>query len=141
MPKSNISPAVKRQVFERAKGRCEYCQSPAAFSTHPFAMEHIVPKSKNGSNAPENLALACLGCNGSKYAKTRAIDPVTLQSVSLFHPRTQIWSEHFTWNETFTRIIGLSPTGRATAEALKLNRPELLNLRFALMFIGEHPPE
>src|SRR5712691_1795598 len=31
----------KRAVAERARGRCEYCLSPAAFSSDPFAVEHI----------------------------------------------------------------------------------------------------
>ena len=38
-------------------------------------------------------------------------------------------------------IAGRTATGRATVEALHLNRPELLNLRHALRAIGVHPPE
>jgi hypothetical protein len=37
-------------------------------------------------------------------------------------------------------IIGRTATGRATIEALHLNRPELLNLRRALRAVGAHPP-
>ena len=38
-------------------------------------------------------------------------------------------------------ISGCTAIGRATIEALHLNRPELLNLRRALSAIGGHPPQ
>jgi hypothetical protein len=37
-------------------------------------------------------------------------------------------------------IIGLTPTGRATIEALHLNRANVVNLRRVLYALGEHPP-
>jgi hypothetical protein len=58
----------------------------------------------------------------------------------LFNPRQQKWGEHFNWSENFTRIIGLTPTGRATVVSLQLNREELLNFRRILFAAGEHPP-
>ena len=88
-----------------------------------------MPRSQNGETSLDNLALACQGCNNFKYNKTQARDPVTNHSVPLFHPRQQLWQEHFTWNERFELIIGITATGRATVEALKLNRQELVNLR------------
>jgi hypothetical protein len=57
----------------------------------------------------------------------------------LFHPRKQRWQDHFTWDEHFEPIIGFTATGRATVEALQLNRPELVNLRRLLYAAGEHP--
>jgi len=38
-------------------------------------------------------------------------------------------------------IVGRTATGRATVDALHLNRPELINLRHILYRLGEHPPE
>jgi len=46
----------------------------------------------------------------------------------------------YIWNEDFTLIIGLTPTGRATVETLQLNREGLVNLRRLLYAMGEHPP-
>jgi hypothetical protein len=37
-------------------------------------------------------------------------------------------------------LVGLTPTGRATVETLKLNREGLINLRRVLYVMGEHPP-
>jgi hypothetical protein len=112
----------RRDVERRAKGCCEYCQSPAKYATQTFSLDHIVPRSQGGKVSLDNLALACQGCNNHKYNKTRSRDPLTDQLIDLFHPRQQRWRDHFTWDERFELVIGLTATGRATVEALKLNR-------------------
>ncbi len=106
----------------------------------PFSAEHIQPRSRGGPTTFRNLAWACQGCNNFKYRKTAAREPVTGEVVPLFHPRKQRWAEHFAWNEDGTLMLGLSPTGRATVEALRLNRKGLMNLRRVLFAVGEHPP-
>ncbi|MEP6988805.1 MAG: HNH endonuclease, partial [Chloroflexota bacterium] len=75
-----------------------------------------------------------------KYNKTENYDPVTVQKVALFHQRQQKWSDHFVWNEDYSLIIGITPTGRMTVEVLHLNRDGLVNLRKVLYQMGEHPP-
>ncbi len=40
------------------------------------------------------------------------------------------------WNEDFTLAIGSTPTGRATAPQLQLNREGVVNLRRVLCTIG-----
>lgn len=140
MAKSYIASGIKRLVIDRAKGYCEYCKCPSDFSTEPFSIEHIQPRSKAGLDDIENLAFSCIGCNVFKSDKTEFIDPVSQQIVPLFNPRTMIWSDYFIWDEMQTLIIGHTSTGRATIEALKLNRPPVKNLRRALIAIGEHPP-
>ena len=64
------------------------------------------------------LARACQGCNSRKYVAIEALDPVTGETVPLYHPRRDRWLEHFAWNEDDTLIIGLTPTGRTTVEKL-----------------------
>ncbi len=105
-----------------------------------FSVEHIVPRARGGTNTLDNLALACQGCNNHKYLKTEDRDPITGMVVPLFHPRQQRWNDHFVWSEDYTLIIGITPIGRATVEALRLNRPGLVNLRRVLYAMGEHPP-
>lgn len=136
-----ISSALKQEVKTRAHGCCEYCQSQSRFSPDPFSVEHILPLIKNGTSESTNLAYACQGCNNFKYSHTEAIDPVTGKMKPLFHPRQQIWDEHFTWNEDYTEIIGLTPTGRATIDRMKLNRVGLVNFRRVLHTLNEHPPK
>jgi len=116
---------TRRLVADRANFRCEYCLSPAGLAPSPFSAEHILPRSLGGKNAEDNLAFSCQGCNGHKYARTKATDPVTGKIVSLFNPRQQNWSQHFSWTEDGTRVEGQSAVGRATVLALQLNRPGL----------------
>jgi len=58
----------------------------------------------------------------------------------LYNPREHRWSEHFAWNEDFTVLVGMTPTGRATIVKLALNRVAVVNLRRVLRAAGEHPP-
>ena len=134
-----LSRGFRRRVAERARWRCEYCLSPAAFCTQPFEVDHIIPRSKGGRGAADNLALSC-GCNSYKGQRTRARDPQTGRFASLFHPRRQRWARHFAWSDDFLLIRGRTATGRATVEALQLNRPQVVSLRNLLYLIGEHPP-
>ncbi len=140
MPEPRVSRALKRAVTRRAQGCCEYCHSQEQFSATTFSVEHILPRTRGGETEPGNLALSCQGCNGHKYTKTEAPDPVTGATVPLFHPRLHVWSEHFAWTEDYTVVVGLTATGRATMEALHLNRRGLINQRRSLRLTGEHPP-
>ena len=123
-----VTAQQKRATIKRANGCCEYCLSQARFAIQPFSVEHIVPLSKGGESTSKNLALACQGCNNHKYSKTEASDPISKKMVSLYNPRAHKWHSHFSWNDDFTLIIGITPTGRATVEALKLNRENIVNL-------------
>jgi hypothetical protein len=119
---------------------CEYCLALANYSFHPFPIDHIVPLSKGGSSAPDNLAYACQFCNNSKYDKISAVDPLTGIVAPLYNPRIHTWAKHFTWNEDFTMILGITPTGRGTVICLDMNRIEAVNLRSALRAYGVYPP-
>lgn len=132
--------ALRRLVMARAHGCCEYCFSQMRYSSHSFALEHILPKKHGGKTVANNLALSCQGCNDHKHTKIKARDPLTGKLAALYHPRRQQWTEHFTWSADYLEIIGLTPTGRATTSALRLNREEVVNLRRVLLAFSEHPP-
>jgi hypothetical protein len=57
------------------------------------------------------------------------IDPVTEQTVPLFHPQLQGWKEHFSWNEDASEIVGRTDIGRVTILTLKMNRPQLVRVQ------------
>ncbi len=141
MNKKRLTDKQKRFVFERAEGCCEYCCSQSLFAIQPFCIEHIRPRSRGGETKLDNLALSCQGCNNHKYTKMDATDPLTGRIAPLFHPRQDKWIDHFAWNEDCSLIIGQTRSGRATVEALRLNRIGLVNLRKALFETGKHPPE
>lgn len=121
MPKVHIPLSMQRAVIQRAKGYCEYCLLPVAFSPASFNFEHIIPLIKQGLTILLNLAFSCGGCNAHKKDKTEALDPLTHQLMPLFNPRTNIWSDHFQWSDDDLQIIGTTPTGRATVQLLKIN--------------------
>ena len=131
----------RKFVFERANRYCEYCKSPADYSTEPFSIEHIVPLVKNGLSELANYALSCLGCNFHKSTKIDILELISQKITPLFNPRSMTWDDHFVWDETSTIIIGKTAIGRATIQALKLNRQQIKNLRRALIAINEHPPK
>ena len=55
-----------RQVWQRARDRCEYCHLPASVYPLPFHVDHIIARQHGGLTIAGNLALACLYCNGTK---------------------------------------------------------------------------
>jgi len=140
MPRTHVTVQERQFIAERARGRCEYCRSPVDFATQSFSVEHICPISRGGETSRNNLALACPGRNGHKYTKIEATDPADGAIFPLYNPRTQSWREHFNWNEDFTRLIGLTPTGRVTVNALQMNRLGVMNMRRVLFASGLHPP-
>jgi hypothetical protein len=137
---SDFSDAVRIAVTDRAGGRCEYCRLPAHGQVATFPIDHIIPRTQGGSSALDNLALACPHCNARKWAYLDGPDPVTGQPVSLFHPRTQTWADHFQWSATDWAVIdGTTPCGRATVARLQMNHPDLLAVRRLLVALGLFP--
>jgi hypothetical protein len=136
---TTISAELRSQVHHRDENRCAYCQTPEHFTVTTFEVDHIVPASAGGETVLDNLCLACPACNRHKGARQSAPDPETGQLVSLYHPRQETWSSHFKWSEDQTQIVGLTPTGRATVEALHMNRPQMVRLRGIWKKMGYWP--
>ncbi len=86
------------------------------------------------------MCTACYDCNLIKGNRTQGIDPQTGLHVTFFHAHQQKWPEHFQWSEDKMLIHGLTPTGRVTVNALKLNRPQLVTARQFWLKTGIHPP-
>lgn len=142
MSRFYIPVEVERRVRIAARNRCGYCLSPQHLVMARLELEHIIPISKGGSNDESNLWLACPLCNGYKSDKTTAVDPETGETVKLFNPRTQDWFEHFRWTEDGLRVVGRTPTGRATVAALHLSDDaDALVVRSYWVLAGWHPPE
>jgi hypothetical protein len=78
-------------------------------------------------------------CNRHKAKRQTATDPITQKVVPLFHPQLQQWKDHFFWSKEGTEIEGLTPIGRATISALKMNRSQLIRIRGMWVKMGIHP--
>ncbi len=59
-----ISGSIKYEVLKRAKFRCELCGIPA--KDRALEVDHIIPKSKGGSDDISNFQALCYSCNSSK---------------------------------------------------------------------------
>ena len=122
-----IATRLREQVRIRAKNRCEYCGLSQVGQAASFHIDHVIPRASNGATIPENLALACVTCSLFKSAREMVLDPETGVVVPLFNPRNFSWKMHFRWDQE--KVIGISPTGRATVIALRMNRPIMLSIR------------
>lgn len=133
---NNISAFLRKLVIRRAENRCEYCRLSQKGQEATFHIDHIFPVAAGGETVAENLALACVSCSLRKGAKEIATDPQSKKEVSIFHPRRDVWREHFAWKGV--RIEGLTAVGRATVKALNLNRPLILAIREEEILLGRH---
>jgi 5-methylcytosine-specific restriction endonuclease McrA len=57
---------IREYLLEKFDRTCVYCGKKNV----PLEIEHIIPKSRGGSNRIDNLAIACHGCNQRKGALT-----------------------------------------------------------------------
>lgn len=131
---------IQNQVRQRARFLCEYCHTAEQWQYVRFTVDHVVPLASGGTDAPDNLALACFHCNRRKARKLTACDPDSGDEVSLFNPRQHVWNEHFIWSKDGLLVVGLTPIGRATVDALELNRERVFYIRRADVSVGRHPP-
>jgi hypothetical protein len=136
----SISAELRERVRRQAEDRCGYCLCSQQYMPGPLEIDHIRPSSRGGTDDEDNLWLACTTCNRFKGAQESGHDPVTQVDVHLYNPRKQDWNSHFVWSIDGAYIIGLTPCGRATIDALQLNNSNAVMVRSAWMSVGWHPP-
>jgi 5-methylcytosine-specific restriction endonuclease McrA len=59
---------IRSYLLEKFGRRCAYCH----ISDVPFELDHLLPRSRGGSNRVSNLVLSCHSCNLAKGNKTAA---------------------------------------------------------------------
>ncbi len=66
VPTRTITASIKREVYQRAEGRCEICNS-----FHALEIDHVIAYSMGGTHHDsENLRLLCKSCNQRAAIKT-----------------------------------------------------------------------
>ena len=124
----------RKQVWQRAGHRCEYCLLPQSESVLPHELDHIRAKKHRGRTILKNTCVACAYCNSAKGTDAAAYDPDTEALVPLFNPRSDRWEQHFRWKGPELR--GRTAVGRATVELLRINEPARVEHRRLLMAAG-----
>lgn len=134
MSDNYIPAALRREVYHRANGQCEYCYIPENYVLLGHQIDHIIARKHGGQTEADNLALSCVLCNQHKGSDLASIDPETSQLVRLYHPRQDRWEEHFRLNGS--QLEPLTPIGRVTVRLLQLNRADRIKERQLLIMLG-----
>jgi 5-methylcytosine-specific restriction endonuclease McrA len=129
-----IPAALRRLVYERASGCCEYCRMPETAVFVPHEIDHIIAQKHGGLTTADNLALSCAVCNKRKGSDLVSLDPETGHLIPLYHPRRERWTEHFALQAA--QLVPLTPTGRVTVRLLQLNHPDRVEERALLIDAG-----
>ncbi|GAB3801554.1 HNH endonuclease [Humibacter antri] len=66
LPHGRAVPVSRRGVLRRDGHRCAYCGKSAT------TIDHVLPKSRGGADAWDNLVACCLRCNNVKSDRTAA---------------------------------------------------------------------
>ena len=137
---------VREYLLEKWQRTCAYCKAKDV----PLEIEHIVPKSRGGSNRITNLALSCVPCNQKKGNQTaeefghpnvqvqarRPLRDAAAVNVTRYKIREAL-AEHGLPVETgtggrtkFNRTrLGLSKTHWGDAACVGASTPERLRIR------------
>jgi hypothetical protein len=131
-----VSASLRRLVYERANGGCEYCLIHDDDTYVPHEIDHIIATKHGGETTAENLCFCCFDCNRHKGSDLTSIDPETQRITPLFNPRLDRWRDHF--RLAGSQIEGLTPTGRTTARLFQMNTQERQLERSALIALGRY---
>ena len=131
--------ALTRLVWQRAKGRCKYCQMPQTADDATFEIDHIIARKHIGATLASNLCLSCYYCNSFKGSDLTSLDPKTRKITPLFNPRRHKWATHFRWQGA--HLVGRTAIGRVTVALLHVNDEYRVELCEILIEAGEFPPE
>jgi len=66
-PKSPVK-FSRQNIYLRDKYRCQYCG--LKHPTEELTYDHVLPKSRGGKTAWENIVTCCIGCNRKKGGRT-----------------------------------------------------------------------
>ena len=103
-PQRRIKLAKSRAILETHKWTCCYCGTKAKGRDRQFmTIDHVLPRSRGGSNDPMNLVPACRPCNERKADKT----PEEAGMRMLFPARIPKWDERLVMS--FTARDGTTP--------------------------------
>jgi len=133
-----VANETREFITARAGGCCEYCQMHQSLQGATFHIEHVIPRVRGGVSDSSNLALACPSCNLHKADRVSSQTNASTVAVVFFNPRSDVWAEHFEWDD-YT-LIGKTEVGRVTIQALDLNQERRIKIRQAEQLFGLFPP-
>ena len=73
----------KHTLFGLQEGKCNGCE--VLFPFRNMTIDHILPRSRGGSDAPDNLQLLCAACNSTKSNRTQQDLIAALREQGVLH--------------------------------------------------------
>lgn len=104
-----------------------------------YHLEHVFPESLGGTDAVDNLALACPTCNYYKSDHLLGIDEAGLARRPLFNPRKDNWEEHFKLDRVTLELKGKTAQGTATVNRRRMNDRMQIEARALWMELDLYP--
>jgi hypothetical protein len=132
-----IPESLRREVYTRAAGRCEYCRLNERYEFKRFEIDHVYAEKHGGETEISNLCLSCFECNRYKGSDLCSLDTLTGEIQALFHPRRHVWEEHF--QQRGALIEPLTASGRVTVRLLRLNEEYRMRNRERLIRLNRYP--
>jgi hypothetical protein len=134
---THISAELRRLVFTRAEGLCEYCLIAEEDTFYGCEVDHIISEKHGGPTREDNLASACAFCNQAKGSDVGSIHWESREFVRFFNPRTDRWADHFVL--AGDHIEAVTAIGAVTAQILGFNSGERLLERQTLQGMNRYP--
>lgn len=78
---------IRRSVYERDGNRCYICgvqvrkKAGRKHKKHRPTLDHVIPRSRGGSDDADNLKVCCSGCNQEKDDKMPVVWTVSMSSI------------------------------------------------------------
>ncbi|MFE3429874.1 HNH endonuclease [Streptomyces sp. NPDC059171] len=83
-----VSKRLRYEILRRDNHACRYCGATAP--TVKLNVDHVIPVSLGGSDAPTNLVAACADCNGGKTSSLPNATPVDGVQQDTFHQAAEL---------------------------------------------------
>jgi len=108
-----------------------------------FLWKLIISFLRPQEGAPSLRTSVCVAARAMAISGSKPMHEIHTPDarVRLFHPRRQHWERQFVWNQTGTRILGTTATGRATVAALRMNNELIVPLRELWTLLHLHPQD
>ncbi len=121
-----VSQALRESVRALHNFSCGYCGVTETDLGGELDIDHFCPRSHAGRSVLDNLVYTCPTCNRFKGDYWPA--PEAGPDLMLLHPRQDDLSSHI-GTLPDGRLIGLTKRGWFHIQRLRLNRPQLIELR------------
>ncbi len=120
------TPEIRATVREAYGRCCGYCGVSEVWVGGELEIDHFCPQRHGGTDTLDNLVYACTICNRFKSDYCPTADAP--EGLWLLHPGQDDLSAHLL-ETADSRLVGLTPRGWFHIDRLRLNRPQLIDLR------------